>query len=94
MDICNWNDEKNEILKKTRNISFEEIVEAILNKDLIEVKNHPNQEKYPDQYIYIINIDGYIYLVPFIKNEDEIFLKTIIPSRKETKKYKRGLYDR
>ena len=94
MNIFNWNDEKNEILKKTRNISFEEIVEAILSNNLIEVKNHPNQEKYPDQYIYIINIDGYIYLVPFIKNEDEIFLKTIIPSRKETKKYKRGLYDR
>lgn len=94
MYTFNWNDEKNEILKKTRNISFEEIVEAILSNNLIEVKNHPNQDKYPDQYIYIINIDGYIYLVPFIKNEDEIFLKTIIPSRKETKKYKRGLYDR
>lgn len=51
---------------------------------------HPNQEKYKGQKIFIINIDQYAYLVPFVENEQEIFLKTIIPSRKATKKYLRG----
>jgi len=87
MKIINWSIEKNEILKNTRNISFEDIVIEIINDNIVDTVNHPNQEKYPNQKIFLISINEYIYVVPFIENENEIFLKTIIPSRKQTKKY-------
>ena len=57
-------------------------------KDVVAIVDHPNKEKYSHQKMYLINIDDYIYLVPFVDSDKEIFLKTIIPSRKETKKYK------
>lgn len=72
-----------------RNISFEEIVLAISMNGIIKTYEHPNQEKYPDQKIYEIDFNEYVYLVPYIENENEFFLKTIIPSRKATKKYNR-----
>lgn len=82
----NWNKEKNEILQETRNISFEEIVEYINNGFVIMDDKHPNIDKYPNQKIYYININSYIYMVPYItENKNTIFLKTIIPSRKWTK---------
>jgi hypothetical protein len=56
----------------------------------LDIVQHPNQEKYKGQKIFIINIDNYAYLVPFVESEQEIFLKTIIPSRKATKKYLPG----
>jgi uncharacterized DUF497 family protein len=87
MNVFNWNNEKNELLKAERNICFEEIVMAIFENQIVDVFDHPNQEKYPGQKVYAVNIDDYIYLVPYIKSDDEIFLKTIIPSRKATKKY-------
>jgi hypothetical protein len=46
---------------------------------------HPNQEKYPGQMISVVEIDDYVYLIPFVETESEIFLKTIIPSRKATR---------
>ncbi len=87
MKYYNWNTDKNEELKKTRNISFEEIVLAICNDSIIDVYEHPNQSKYPGQKIYAVSYNEYIYLIPFIETETEFFLKTIIPSRKATKKY-------
>ncbi len=87
MKYYNWNTDKNEDLKKNRNISFEEIVLAIYNDCIIDLFDHPNQNTYPGQKIYAINHNEYIYLIPFIESEKEIFLKTIIPSRKATKKY-------
>ncbi|MEY2978521.1 MAG: hypothetical protein RLZZ435_2660 [Cyanobacteriota bacterium] len=60
---------------------------TIEGNKLLDIIQHPNQEKYPNQRIFIVEIDRYIYLVPFIENETELFLKTIIPSRKMTKKY-------
>jgi hypothetical protein len=56
----------------------------------VDIVEHPNQEKYKGQKIFIVNIDQYAYLVPFVESEQETFLKTIIPSRKATKKYLRG----
>jgi len=53
----------------------------------VDVFEHPNQERYPGQRISVVVIEGYAYLVPFVENEVEIFLKTIIPSRKATKQY-------
>lgn len=88
MKDFDWNDEKNIELQKLRNISFEEIVFHIGNNDLIEVIAHPNKEKYPNQKIFIVSMNNYIYYVPFVENETHYFLKSIIPSRKLNKKYK------
>lgn len=71
-----------------RNISFEEIVHRIQSGQILNIENHPNQKKYPDQKMFIVPIDNYVYLVPFVEEDEEkYFLKTIIPSRKATKKY-------
>ena len=82
-----WNPEKNRWLKKERNISFEEVIFHLMQGDIWKLSDHPNQEKYPGQQIYYIIIEEYIYLVPFVKEKEYIFLKTIIPSRKATKMY-------
>ena len=88
-----WNREKNEKLKETRGITFGEIVDALLENSLLEIVAHPNQERYPNQKIFVVWVRDYCYLVPFIETEEEIFLKTIIPSRKYTKKYLKGGQD-
>jgi len=90
MKFFNWNKDKNEELKKNRNISFEEIILAIQGGRIIDVYEHPNQLLYAGQKIYVIDLNEYLYLVPFVETEKEIFLKTIIPSRKAVKKYKGG----
>ena len=82
-----WNSEKNEWLKKHRNISFEQIIFHLGAGDIWAIADHPNQAKYPGQRIYFVIVDDYIYMVPHIIDKDHIFLKTIIPSRKATKDY-------
>ncbi|MFY8000802.1 MAG: DUF4258 domain-containing protein [Candidatus Kapaibacteriota bacterium] len=82
-----WNPDKNELLKQERNISFEDVRESILAGRVFAIEAHPNQEKYPHQQIITVEIRGYAYLVPFVESENELFLKTVIPSRKATKKY-------
>lgn len=82
-----WNPEKNEWLKKERNLSFEQVIFHLAQGDVWKLANHPDQEIYPGQKIYFVLIDEYIYLVPHIVETDYIFLKTIIPSRKATKMY-------
>jgi hypothetical protein len=81
--------EKNEILKSQRDISFEDVILALENGDLLDDITHPNKEKYPNQSIFIIlvQIKDYVYLVPYVEDDRSIFLKTIIPSRKMNKKY-------
>jgi len=86
--IYNWNPDKNQLLVKDRGITFERIVFAIGSGDELAVLEHPNQEKYPGQKISIVQVDDYVYAVPFIENDTEIFLKTIIPSRKATRQYR------
>lgn len=90
MKRFSWNEEKNERLKQERQISFEDIVFSIGMGSLLDVLEHPNQEKYQDQRIFVVLVDEYVYLVPFMEGEEEIFLKTIIPSRKATRKYLKG----
>ncbi len=90
MKYYSWNSEKNRQLKAKRQVSFEQVVFYIERGQLLDIVEHPNQEKYRGQRIFIVNIDAYAYLVPFVETEREIFLKTIIPSRKATKKYMRG----
>ena len=77
-------------MKEERQISFEDIVFYIEQGFLLDVLEHPNQEKYQGQKIFVVQIDEYAYLVPFVEDEREIFLKTIIPSRKATRKYLKG----
>ena len=88
-----FNYEKNELLKKERGVGFEDVILSLENGDLLDDVSHPNREKYPNQDIFIIfiRIKDYVYLVPYVESKDEIFLKTIIPSRKMNKKYSRGV---
>jgi uncharacterized DUF497 family protein len=81
----NWNPEKNQLLLRERGISFERIVFEIASGNELAVLDHPNQEKYPGQKISKVQVEDYVYAVPFIETDLEIFLKTIIPSRKATK---------
>lgn len=91
LPILTFSPEKNLWLKQERNISFEEIIAAIENKQLLDILGHPNREKYGDQKIYVVLAKNYVYLVPYVKNSDgNIFLKTIIPSRKAKQKYIKG----
>lgn len=76
---------------KQRGICFEEMIEAILSGKMVDVTDHPNQTKYPNQQLFIVDMDGYIYAVPFVyENRDTVFLKTIYPTRKLTRQYKQG----
>ena len=87
MSKFDWNDEKNELLEETRGICFEDILIHVQNGDVIDVIKHPQKERYPNQNIMVINIEGYVYLVPYVKSKGVRFMKTIIPSRKATREY-------
>ena len=87
MKYFNWNKDKNIKLKNERKVSFETILLQIENGKMLDILEHPNKDKYPDQKILVVEYQSYAYLVPMIESEQEYFLKTIIPSRKATKKY-------
>ncbi|MFH1672582.1 MAG: BrnT family toxin [Pseudomonadota bacterium] len=89
MNIFRWDNEKNESLKTTRGVCFEQVVLLMEKGGILDTIENPNQEKYPRQKIAVLMIDTYVYLVPYVENNEEIFLKTIIPSRKATSKYVR-----
>ena len=91
MDVgFDWSPRKNEQLIQQRGVSFETVVAAIEQGDLVDVLEHPNQDRYPGQTIYAVEIDEYIHLIPFVTQADGTrFLKTIIPSRKATRDYRR-----
>lgn len=90
MSSFDWNAEKNQQLAEQRGISFEHVVSAIEQGGLVDVLEHPNQDRYPGQQIYVVDIEEYIHLVPFVTEADGTrFLKTIIPSRKATRAYQR-----
>ncbi|MCX7839049.1 MAG: BrnT family toxin [Anaerolineae bacterium] len=90
MKTYTWNEEKNRQLKIERGVSFDEVLAHIAAGNLLDVIEHPHPEKYKGQRIFIVKIRDYVWLVPFVESENEIVLKTIIPSRKATKKYLRG----
>jgi hypothetical protein len=87
MKYINWNTGKSLKLKELRGVCFEDIVYYIDKDGLLDDYQHPNQKRYLGQRIMVIGINNYAYLVPYIENEEEIFLKTIIPSRKATEIY-------
>ena len=87
MKPVRFNEEKNKWLINNRKVSFLEIVKVIENNKILRFIDHPNKKKYPNQRMFIVEINHYVYLVPFVEEGERIFMKTIIPSRKGTKKY-------
>jgi uncharacterized DUF497 family protein len=85
-----WNNEKNRQLKRERGISFEMIVSRIEEGRILDIVYNPNRTMYRDQMMFIVELDGYAFLVPFHEDSEEIFLITVIPSRKATKRYLGG----
>ena len=73
-----------------RGVSFEDVLFALQSEQLLDDLVHPNKNKYPNQRMLVVEIDAYAWLVPYVENDDEIFLKSIIPSTKATKHYLKG----
>ncbi len=87
MKLINWDADKNRKLIEERHISFEEIVFSLQSGGLLDDAVHPNSDKYPNQRVFVVALNEYVYLVPYVENDEEIFLKTAFPSRKATKEY-------
>lgn len=90
MKPFDWDNKKSEALEKERHICFEDIVIKIEEGYLLDDIQHPNKAKYPEQMMFVINVDGYVYVVPYYEDEHVIRLITIFPSRKLTKVYLGG----
>ena len=90
MRLFNWNAVKNQSLIETRGVSFEEVLFFLQNGGLLDDLRHPNSQDYPNQSVFVVALNDYAYLVPYVESDSEIFLKTIIPSRKLTKRYLRS----
>ncbi|MDX1957853.1 MAG: toxin [Leptospiraceae bacterium] len=93
MKLFRWDSEKSRKIKSERGLSFEDVIYYIEQGRIVDIIHHPNQTKYKGQKMFILNMDSYIYLVPFVESDSEIFLKTIIPSRKATKHYLKDILD-
>jgi len=87
---ADWSAEKNEWLKEERGVSFEEVILAIFDEKVLTIIYHPSQKRYPGQRLYVVELHDYAYVVPFVEDEQKIFLKTIFPSRKYTKDFIEG----
>ena len=87
MKHFDWDIEKNLKLKIERGVSFDEVVSILESEGPLDIIDHPNKDRYPNQRMYVIEIEEYVYLVPFVEDSEKKFLKTIFPSRKMTKKY-------
>ena len=87
MKVFAWDDAKNATLRVDRGIGFEDIVFHIERGDVLDILEHPNPHRYAGQRIFVVQRDDYVYLVPYVEDEDTVFLKTIIPSRKATRQY-------
>jgi len=85
MKFFDWNIRKNEELKAERDVGFEDVVFSIIQDGLLNIVEHPNKQKYPGKKVFVVKIEEYVYLVPFVEEEKVIFLKKIIPSQKMTK---------
>lgn len=90
MKYYDWDEEKNAFLKELREVSFEDVQTAIDSGRVLDDFEHPNKKRYPNQRIFVVEIENYAYYVPYVEDENKIFLKTIFPSRKATKKYLYG----
>ena len=88
-----WSHEKNQWFLETRGLSFEDVVTAIENGQLLNIIPHPKPEKYPGQRVLVVCLMGYVYLVPFVDEPEYVFLKTLYPSRKATRMYGKDCHD-
>ena len=89
-----WSDEKNDLLRRERGVSFEQVVAAVEQGDLLDVLEPPNPDRYPGQRVLVVRIESYAYAVPFVEADEHVFLKTIIPSRRLTRRYlRKGSHD-
>ncbi len=85
MKFFDWNDEKNDWLLRERGITFELCVTYIEQGYVLDIlANAPPREH---QRVFIVNIEGYAYRIPFVEDEEKFFLKTAYPSQRDTKKY-------
>lgn len=82
MKTFEWDEEKNVLLRRTRGVSFEDVVIHIEQGDVLDITVTHDPVRYPGQRHFVLNINGYVHYVPFVENEGKIFLMTIIPSRK------------
>ncbi len=83
-----WDSRKNEQLKADRGVSFEDVVLAIETGGLLDIVEHPNSTRYPNQGVFVVAMSSYVYLVPHVEEAEYVFLKTIIPSRKAMREYR------
>jgi hypothetical protein len=90
MKLFAWNARKNDWLITVRGISFERIVHRIEHDGLLDVIVHHDSSRDPNQQIFVVKVDDYACLVPFVESDEHDFLKTIIPSRKATEQYLEG----
>jgi uncharacterized DUF497 family protein len=91
-----WNEAKNTWLQSQRGISFEDVVNAINTGGLIAEMKHPNEIRYSNQYVMIVKLKGYVYVIPYVEDGEKRFLKTAYPSRKVKKfiESKGGAYEK
>ena len=91
MKSYGFNKEKDKWLKAKRKIGFAEIIKEIQDERVLSYIDHPNKKKFPNQKIILVKLINYVYAIPYVETKDEVFLKTIYPSRKYTKKYLKKL---
>lgn len=87
IETFDFSSEKNALLIETRGISFEEVINVLSQGRQLDIIDHPNRDQYPHQRMYVVELNNYVYLVPFVKKGKKVFLKTIFPNREATKKY-------
>lgn len=90
--VYDFSDTKNRKLLEERGIGFEDVITILDTKGYLAIIDHPNKTKYPHQQIYLVEIDGYVYQIPFEKINHKCVLKTIYPSRKLTRLYQEKLH--
>ena len=90
MKLYEWSDEKNAWLRQERGITFEDIVFHLAHGGLLDTIEHPDQRWCAGQRVFVVKVEEHIRLVPFVEDDEVIFLKTIVPSRKMTKQYLGG----
>jgi len=82
-----FSEKKDKWLRKERGVGFVEISQSIKEERMIKVIDHPNKKKFPKQKMFLVQLKNYLYVVPFVEEVGYIFLKTVYPSNKYTKKY-------
>lgn len=86
-----WDNAKDERLRLQRHISFDDVKYRLTSGDLLDDIQHPNQERYPGQRLYIVRINNRAWVVPHRRTARYVFLYTAYPSEKFTRLYRSQL---